>query len=570
MDILNSRILKLVFLGICAYIVFYVIIDDMQSSVPGYPEPQYGFVTPADCSSTACQCKSPVLLENTVNPDHVVGLGTKESCTHDALAFAVAQGGTIVFDCGKDDFVTINVESELELRPDIDTIIDGGGKIALDGGRANRVFNFKSDGYRSNMTRVVLQRLTIQNGKAPATQYIPQDPSNTQCAWGYKDGAGGAVRFQDGRLHVLDSIFKHNEAAPVGPDTGGGAIFASGAMEVIVVGSTFVENVGSNGGALGLLQSDGFFYNSVFEKNAATGEGQNYSGASGCPEFNHALQGGAGGNGGAIAIDGRLVQHAKWCDVVFRENRANELATVFRTPNKQRGISSFEYALFEDNYAGAGGGAIWMNDMSFGMRNSAVIGNQSDGPGAGININQGSHGNTILLENTTIQGNIARNSLGGGLMFNGSGIIRNTTFAENQAIGGDGFFGGAIVAHGRNAGQLRVQNTIFWNNFDEHEWTPMTCSIGDPKSPAVFIGSGNVQWPAQRNGPIKINDTPCTPGISFTDAMLSEVAYNGGLTPTMIPGNEFVLELGHECPALDQRGESRQENICASGAVEVR
>ena len=90
MDILNSRILKLVFLGICAYIVFYVIIDDMQSSVPGYPEPKYGFVTPADCSSTACQCKSPVLLENTVNPDHVVGLGTKESCTHDALAFAVA------------------------------------------------------------------------------------------------------------------------------------------------------------------------------------------------------------------------------------------------------------------------------------------------------------------------------------------------------------------------------------------------------------------------------------------------------------------------------------------------
>lgn len=80
----------------------------------------------------------------------------------------------------------------------------------------------------------------------------------------------------------------------------------------------------------------------------------------------------------------------------------------------------------------------------------------------------------------------------------------------------------------------------------------MTCSIGDPKSPAVFIGSDNVQWSVLRNGPNNINDTPCAPGISFTYAMLSEVAFNGGLIPTIIPGNEFVLELGRECPAFDQ------------------
>ena len=43
------------------------------------------------------------------------------------------------------------------------------------------------------------QRLTLQNGRAPASDFTPQ-PASGDCAWGYKDGAGGALYLRDGVL----------------------------------------------------------------------------------------------------------------------------------------------------------------------------------------------------------------------------------------------------------------------------------------------------------------------------------------------------------------------------------
>jgi len=516
-------------------------------------------------------CEAPIELEETSSPDRVVGDGTPGSCTHDALAAAVAQGGTITFDCGGD--VTIDVTSAYELRTDVDTIIDGAGRVTLDGGRDSgrqtRIFEFDSPNYRVTTTRVVLQRLTLQSAEAPAADFTPQDPGNEECAWGYKDGEGGAIRIRDGRLHIIDTVFRNNAGAPTGPDTGGGAIYALGALEVIVVGSTFTGNEGSNGGAVYLLQSDGVFYNTVFDSNRATGQGQNFGGATGCPEFNHAEQGGAGGNAGALGIDGGDTGDIDLCGVSFRDNDANELATVFRTPNSQRGRSTFNRCLFDGNHTGDGGGAIWMQDMQFEMYASAVVGNTSDGLGAGVRIDQGPHGSTIRIENTTFQGNVTNMSLGGGLVFSGEGLIRNCTFAQNEAAGGEGFFGAAIVAHGAESANLRVENTLFWNNSDDHEWTPMTCSIGNPGSPTTLPGSGNAQWPRLRNGPSAQPDNPCTTGILFEDAMLAPLTDNGGPTPTMMPpAGSVAIGLGADCPATDQRGQPRPAVGCAAGAVE--
>lgn len=526
--------------------------------------------TPVDPPTSTCT--APISLEDTSTPDTVVGDGTSASCTHEALAAAVAQGGVITFDCGAEP-VTLDITEALQLRTDVDTIIDGGGLVTLDGGRndgrQNRIFEYHSPDYRVTTTRVVVQRLTLQNAEAPTSDYTPPNPDNAQCAWGYKDGEGGAVRMRDGRLHVIDCVFRNNHAAPTGPDTGGGAIYAAGALEVIVVGSTFVDNQGSNSGAIGLLQTDGLFFNSHFEGNRATGEGQNFGGASGCPEFNHAAQGGAGGNGGAMAIDGNDVERVEFCGVVFKDNHANELATIFRTPNSQRGLTTFDHCLFEGNHASDGGGAIWMQDMTFEMRNSAVIGNTSDGLGGGIRIDQGPHGSTLLLENVTLAGNVATNSLGGGLVFAGEGTIRNCTFAENEAAGGEGYFGAAIVSHGEASANLEVHNTIFWNNIDDHEWTPMTCSILNPGTPGTLPGSNNVQWPEMRNGTNNQMDNPCTPNITFADPQLSPLADNGGPTPTMMPAaNSVVIGLGGDCPTTDQRGEPRPATGCAAGAVE--
>lgn len=502
----------------------------------------------------------------------MVGDGTPGSCTHEALAAAVADGGVITFDCGA-AVTTIDVTAALQLRTDRDTVVDGGGTVVLDGGRESgrqtRIFELDSADYRVTRTRVVLQRLTLQNAAAPATDFTPPNPGNPMCAWGYKDGAGGAIRIRDGRLHVVECAFRANAAASPGPDTGGGAIYALGALEVIVVRSSFVGNEGSNGGAIGLLQSDGLFYDTVFEENRATGTGQNFGGATGCPVFNHAEQGGAGGNAGAIGIDGDSVERVELCGVTFRGNDANELATVSRTPNSHRGTSTFDRCVFDGNHAGDGGGAIWMQDMDFVMRSSTVTDNRSDGLGAGVRIDQGPHGSTILIENTTFHHNVATRSLGGGLVFSGMGTLRNCTFAENEAAGGEGFFGGAIVAHGAESAGLVVLNTVFWNNLDDHEWTPMTCSIGNPGSPTTLAGSGNVQWPRLRNGTHGVEDNPCTPDILWADAELMPIADNGGPTPTMLPApGSVAIGLGAGCPATDQRGLPRPADGCAAGAVE--
>lgn len=517
-------------------------------------------------------CEPPIEVVAIGDPDHVVGDGSPDSCTEESLRAAVEEGGTIAFDCGDED-VTISITSALELRTDVDTTVDGGGAITLDAGReqgrTNRIFHYHSPDHRATDTLVTLQGLTLQNAQAPADDFTEQDPGAEECAWGYKDGEGGALRMRDGRLHVIDSVFRYNRAANLGPDTGGGAIYAVGAKEVVVVGSTFVDNAGSNGGAIGLLQSDGIFYNSEFANNRATGEGQNFGGATGCPDFNHGEQGGAGGNGGAIAIDGGNVETVDFCGVVIRNNEANELATVFRTPNTHRGVTTFRRVHFDANHVGDGGGAIWMQDMEFSMIDSAITNNTSDGLGAGVRVGQGPHGSTMLIENTTFYGNVAQDSLGGGLVFSGEGVLRNVTFADNEAAGGEGFFGAAIVAHGDESSGLHVYNTVFSNNLDDHQYTPMTCSIGSPGDPTTLPGEHNFQWPQTRQGSSDIDDNPCTPDISFADAELGPLDDHGGPTPTMMPSaGSVVVGAGQDCPDHDQRGEPRPPSGCTAGAVE--
>ena len=46
----------------------------------------------------ACDVPAEAALEDVSSPDHVVGTGTKESCTSAAVVDAVAQGGVITFD----------------------------------------------------------------------------------------------------------------------------------------------------------------------------------------------------------------------------------------------------------------------------------------------------------------------------------------------------------------------------------------------------------------------------------------------------------------------------------------
>ena len=153
-------------------------------------------------------------------------------------------------------------------------MIDGGKKITLDGGNAVQILRFDSPNFRVNSTGLTLQHIALVNGKPTPTRRSPRRPA--PCSQGFNDGEGGALYMRDGNLTVIDSIFMNNQAAPLGPDTGGGAIYMLGSKNgVLIVGSTFIGNSASNAGAVGCLFSELDVYDSLFQDNMAIGHDAN-------------------------------------------------------------------------------------------------------------------------------------------------------------------------------------------------------------------------------------------------------------------------------------------------------
>lgn len=452
-------------------------------------------------------CTPSIGLYDTSSPTAVIGTGTPDSCTGAALKAAAEQGGTITFDCGADP-ATIMLDETIVLPVDTDTIIDGEGRIALDGGSSVRHFLFDHPDWMNNPTKVVLQRLTLVNGSAPLGEYFPQDPDNPNCAYGYKDGAGGVVYMRNGVLHVVDSEFRNNVAALEGPDVAGGAIYVVGVPDVIVTGSVFRGNRAANGGAIGMLFATPQIYDSVFEDNTAVGIGQNYV-EPGCPNFNHDEQGGASGNSGAIVFDGLNDEDTVYtiCGSVFRNNRANELGgALFRTPNAGIRRLSIEASVFDGNTARMGG-VSFIKDNEVTVRGSTfmnnrsgvdVDGNELGGPLGGLWVNQGS----VDIENSTFYDNrpTALDVEGSG------GTVTNTTFVQSRPAG------------------VSIRNSLFV----------------DTSCDAPLAGSTNVQWPEA---------TACAEGTTFADPATRAPGDNGGPTPTVMPASaSAVTGVGVECP----------------------
>ncbi len=392
------------------------------------------------------QCEPTIMFADASVPDHVVGTGSPESCTSQALVEAAEQGGVVTFDCGPDKH-TIVLERGIELPTDVDTVVDGGGKIEIDGNGEYRHFTFDSPGWQTNETSFTLQRIVLRNGLAPLGEYFPPVEGYPECAYGYKEGSGGAIYMRDGVLNIIDSQFYDNRAAMIGPDVGGGAVYAQGVFGVHISGSVFRGNRAANGGAVGMLFANPIIENSIFEDNTAEGVGMNTAGHAGCPEFGHEEQGGAGGLAGAVYFDGMNFDDFVYtiCGSVFRNNRSNELAgALFRTPNSAVRDMLIDRCLFDGNTAQAGAVSfIKQNDLivrgSTFMNNRAgvlVDGTEESGPFGGLWLNE----STLQLENSTFA-----NNLPSGLNVEGTGSVTNTTF-----------FGSDI------GGELSIDNQLAW------------------------------------------------------------------------------------------------------------
>ena len=152
-------------------------------------------------------------LEDIATPDHVVGKGTKESCTSAAVVAAVAQGGVITFDCGPAP-ITIMMEATAKVfndKPNV--VLDGGGLVTLSGMGQRRILYMNTCDQAQVWTsahcdnqdspHLSVQNLTFVDGNAKGEA---------------KEPAGGAIFVSGGRFKVLNSRFFNNVCADSGPD----------------------------------------------------------------------------------------------------------------------------------------------------------------------------------------------------------------------------------------------------------------------------------------------------------------------------------------------------------------
>ncbi|HET7539299.1 MAG TPA: hypothetical protein VFK05_05485 [Polyangiaceae bacterium] len=285
-------------------------------------------------------------LADISKPDHVIGDGSKQSCTAEKVVAAVAQGGVITFDCGPDP-ITIMMSATAKVfndKPNV--VLDGGGRVTLSGMGQRRILYMntcdKAQVWTSahcdnqDSPHLSVQNLTFVDGNAKSEANEP---------------AGGAIFASGGRLKVLNSRFFNNVCADNGPDVGGGAVRAFqqyNGLPVYVVNSTFggaegLGNVGSNGGALSSIGVSWTIINSVLSYNRAIGNGGNPA-QSGTP---------GGGSGGAIYNDGNTMTLTILGSLIEHNEVKAYGSAVFFVSNDHSGNIVIEDSTITNNVGGS-------------------------------------------------------------------------------------------------------------------------------------------------------------------------------------------------------------------------
>jgi hypothetical protein len=305
---------------------------EMSDDMPAAGNPDGHWPVPAEA-----------LAEETASPDWVVGDGTPESCTSEAVVAAVANGGVITFDCGPDP-VTIVMDETAKVFNDTGPriVIDGGGLVTLSGGGRRRILYMNTCDPDQVWTTPHCNnqdhpQLTVQN-----LTFIDANSKNeTQY-----DG-GGAIWVRGGRFKVVNCRFFNNTCADTGPDVGGAAVRVFSQYDdnpVYVVHSTFggredLGNVCSNGGGISSIGVSWTIINSLFTHNRAIGNGGNPA------------QGGTpgGGSGGAIYNDGNTMTLSVFGSSIV-DNEVNAYgAAIFFVSNNHDGTLHIEDAVIKNN-----------------------------------------------------------------------------------------------------------------------------------------------------------------------------------------------------------------------------
>jgi len=465
---------------------------------------------PATPPPPSCDVPADGAAESIADPTTVVGTGTPASCTAEALDAAVQKAGVITFDCGPDP-VTIAVTQQIRINNQGgadqlgDTLIDGGGKVTLDGGGATRILylNACEEPYNSDHCDTFEHpHLTVQN--LAFTGGNVDDPQQ----------GGGAIFANGGKLKVVGCDFTDNHCAVVGNEVKGGAIDTFLQTKIVyVVDSTFAGNSCQSGGAIGSIGTSYTIINSALSKNGAEA-----------------------GNGGAIANDGDTYD-LEICGSTLTDNTATDYGgALFYVSNDGSGTTTVDDSTVSGNRSTdkQHTGGLYLQGTQASLRDSTISGN-SAGFAAGVFVVPNAPGNSINLVNVTVSGNV-----GTGLEIDDAivGTILSSTIAGNQR----GIGGGS---------QVTFQDSIVSAN------SAGNCAAMHPS------GGGNLEFP--QGSTCAADVTTADPllgalqdngGPAHTFTMLP-----GAGSP--------AIGAGKACPSADQRGDARPADACTSGAVEV-
>jgi hypothetical protein len=442
----------------------------------------------------------------------VLGNGTAGSVTTAAIQSALDAGGMIRFNQGITPS-TINITSELVVTRDV--VLDGQGLITFNGMNQNRIIHIENP--NNLFYTFTVQNLRMINGNSGTTGNQLTD-------------SGAAIFKQSGgpwqavNLHVINVEFSNNNAIQIHQDGGGGAIYAVGMDNVFVSDSTFINNSGSNGGAFYSLGSKNIrITDSLFDNNQATGNNGNP---------------GNGGNAGAIGVDGGE-RSFNLCRSQVINNTANAFGIgFFSVMYDELSLTTFVDTLFENNInagdEGLGGGA-YIQGGPFIIEGSSFIENQSPGAG-GLFFGPDATGTFV---NSTIFGNIATQSLGGGMSVSESATVDmlHLSIIGNQAPC-DVCFAAGVSLSSNNL--VSMGNTIIANNVGGNVFNPWNIRF------PVADNGGNLQYPQQR--PNGQTEPAATASVTWGDPLTSTPADNGGYTPTM--------EIDITSPAINQANQS--------------
>ncbi len=314
----------------------------------------------------------------------VVGNGTPASCDSSSFQAALNGGGSVTFNCGAAAHTILSNTYVIS----VNTIVDGGGKITLDGENLRQHFIVNAG------ASLTLRNLNLNRGNA---------------------GQGGSIN-NSGALIVVNVAFNNN-SVPLA--TGyGGAISNTGVMTI--TGATFTQNAARYGGAIFTGGSSVVsIANTTFSQNNA----QMY--------------------GGGLYMNNNL-DSVTIFNTAFDKNTASFGAGV----NRGAGALTINHASFTDNaasHASIGGGGLYVESTSklVKVTNATFSGNTTNSSYGGGIYNRGQ----LELVNVTLKNN--KNNL---FTANAAGVkseLRNTVLDTTSSLNCDSG-GPAVTSSGYN------------------------------------------------------------------------------------------------------------------------